>query len=265
MENDPSSAATRWARGFWALVVTQFQGAFSDNAYRFLLIFMFAAASASAPREREFLVLVVGALFSFPFVLFSMAGGYLADRFSKRTVTVGTKIAEIIVTHRSNHFQRLAPAYAFRLGPLQGIRHVELPDVPSPRVIDPVVMAIGDCVKSPALGDQRVLAPCTICSLPDVRAASLLRRDIGQVQQERAWHTGPLRFHHRFSAGEVRHIRIAGAIHDDLRTDRCQALLGSHNHTRNSIAFHQRVHGRQVRKDVRRCCSLPPTQSRIEG
>ncbi len=97
MENGQLITGTRWHRSFWALIITQFQGAFSDNAYKFLLIFMFTAASASAARERELLVFVIGALFSLPFVLFSMAGGYLADRYSKRAVTVGTKIAEIIV------------------------------------------------------------------------------------------------------------------------------------------------------------------------
>jgi acyl-[acyl-carrier-protein]-phospholipid O-acyltransferase / long-chain-fatty-acid--[acyl-carrier-protein] ligase len=41
--------------------------------------------------------LVAGALFSVPFILFSMTGGFLADRFSKRTVTIGTKLFEIAV------------------------------------------------------------------------------------------------------------------------------------------------------------------------
>ncbi len=85
-----------WQRGFWALIVTQFQGAFSDNAYKYLLIFIFAA-SGIAKDERDFLVLVVGTLFSLPFILFSMAGGYLADRYSKRSVTIATKAAEILV------------------------------------------------------------------------------------------------------------------------------------------------------------------------
>jgi len=40
-------------------------------------------------------VLVVGALFAVPFILFSMTGGYLADRFSKRSVTIGTKWMEV--------------------------------------------------------------------------------------------------------------------------------------------------------------------------
>ncbi len=37
----------------------------------------------------------MGALFALPYILFSLAGGYLADRFSKRSVTIGTKIFEI--------------------------------------------------------------------------------------------------------------------------------------------------------------------------
>jgi len=85
-----------WRRGFWALIVTQFQGAFSDNAYKFLLIFIFAA-SVTGKDERNLLVLVVGLLFSAPFILFSMAGGYLADRYSKRSVTMATKAAEIFI------------------------------------------------------------------------------------------------------------------------------------------------------------------------
>ena len=36
-------------------------------------------------------------LFSLPFLLFSMAGGFLADRFSKRTVTIGVKLLEILI------------------------------------------------------------------------------------------------------------------------------------------------------------------------
>ncbi len=47
--------------------------------------------------SRPLRMAVVGALFALPFILFSMAGGYLADRFSKRSVAIGTKIAEIAI------------------------------------------------------------------------------------------------------------------------------------------------------------------------
>jgi MFS family permease len=87
---------TQWRRGFWAVWATQFQESLSDNAYRFLVI-SFVADMAFAPSTRGYLTLLAGILFAAPFVLFSPAGGYLADRYSKRSVILGTKIAEIPV------------------------------------------------------------------------------------------------------------------------------------------------------------------------
>ena len=52
---------------------------------------------AAGQAERDRLVFVVGALFSAPFILFSMTGGFLADRFSKRSVTIWTKFSEMAV------------------------------------------------------------------------------------------------------------------------------------------------------------------------
>src|SRR5579884_180972 len=74
--------SARYTAGFWSLVVTQFQGAFNDNALKFLVIYVVVGMSLPGA-ERDWLVLVVGAVFALPFILFSMAGGYLADRFSK--------------------------------------------------------------------------------------------------------------------------------------------------------------------------------------
>jgi len=83
-------------RGFWALIITQFQGAFSDNALKNLVIFLIIGMNMP-PEKRDALIPVVGALFALPFILFSMAGGFLADRFSKRSVTIGVKVFEIAV------------------------------------------------------------------------------------------------------------------------------------------------------------------------
>ena len=83
-----------WRLGFWSLIVTQFQGAFNDNALKFLVIYLIVERNFPAA-SRDRLVLLVGALFALPYILFSLAGGYLADRFSKRSVTIGTKIFEI--------------------------------------------------------------------------------------------------------------------------------------------------------------------------
>src|SRR6266850_8283180 len=90
--NEPSPGL----RGFWSLIVTQFQGAFSDNVLKNLVVFMILGGSLSLAEEHR-IGEQVGALFSLPFILFSMAGGYLADRLSKRTVMMGVKVFEIFV------------------------------------------------------------------------------------------------------------------------------------------------------------------------
>ena len=43
------------------------------------------------------LIPVIGAVFSVPFIVFSLAGGYLSDRYSKKIVAVGTKVAEVLI------------------------------------------------------------------------------------------------------------------------------------------------------------------------
>ena len=92
MPNAPRS----WRLGFWSLIATQFQGAFNDNALKFLIIYLIIGTNLSSDQE-ETKVLLVGVLFALPFILFSMTGGFLADRFSKRRVTIWTKIFEICV------------------------------------------------------------------------------------------------------------------------------------------------------------------------
>jgi len=91
----PSAKAgvRNWQLGFWSLIATQFQTAFNDNALKFLVIYILVAMAIS-PRTQNLLVFIVGAMFAVPFILFSMAGGFLADRFSKRSATIGTKTLE---------------------------------------------------------------------------------------------------------------------------------------------------------------------------
>jgi len=89
-----NSAASRG--GFWSLIATQFQGAFSDNALKNLVILLILDAGLSAASKNR-LVPAVLLLFSLPFILFSMAGGFLADRFSKRSATIGTKLLEVCI------------------------------------------------------------------------------------------------------------------------------------------------------------------------
>jgi acyl-[acyl-carrier-protein]-phospholipid O-acyltransferase/long-chain-fatty-acid--[acyl-carrier-protein] ligase len=91
-----TSIGRPWQRGFWALIATQFQGAFNENGLKSLVIFLVVGMGFSQA-ERDRLVLVVITLFSAPFILFSMTGGYLADRYSKRSVTIWTKLFEMAV------------------------------------------------------------------------------------------------------------------------------------------------------------------------
>src|SRR5205809_6683732 len=85
-----TESTTGWKRGFWSVWATQFQESFSDNAYRWIVI-SFVAHSVLEGSKRDLLNTVAGILFAAPFVLFSPTGGYLADRFTKRSATLGAK------------------------------------------------------------------------------------------------------------------------------------------------------------------------------
>jgi len=90
----PQEDTPRWERSFWALIAAQFQAAFNDNALRNLVIFLLIGAEASE-HSRYRTGELAGVLFSLPFILFSMAGGFLADRYSKRGVAVATRTAAV--------------------------------------------------------------------------------------------------------------------------------------------------------------------------
>lgn len=95
--------------GFWALIVTQFQGAFNDNLYQYVIIFYLLSlfrpvletdatylylgrfeASVFVPAFATF-------LFSLPFIIFPGLFGALSDRFSKQRLAIATKWIEICV------------------------------------------------------------------------------------------------------------------------------------------------------------------------
>ncbi|MGB2589143.1 MAG: acyl-[ACP]--phospholipid O-acyltransferase [Candidatus Acidiferrum sp.] len=99
--------ARKWRFGFWSLIATQFQGAFNDNGLKFFVIFLILGTNPTES-QKDLLVFYVGNLFAVPFLLFSMAGGYLADHFSKRSVAIGTKFFEM--------FAMLFALYAFAHG-----------------------------------------------------------------------------------------------------------------------------------------------------
>ena len=91
------------AKGFWALIVTMFQGAFNDNAYRWVLFYYLAQRFADpelgrATEQVASRLLAFGLLFfAVPFLVFPGLAGALADRYSKRTITIATKWWEVAV------------------------------------------------------------------------------------------------------------------------------------------------------------------------
>jgi len=102
---------------FLGFLATQFFGAFNDNLFKQLLLLLaiptavvavgaeaaegvavaegFAGAAAQpAGPDLQGIATVV---FGIPFVIFGGLAGYLADRLSKRTIIVSSKVAEIVV------------------------------------------------------------------------------------------------------------------------------------------------------------------------
>ena len=102
MNHDEPPHASRFThhhsrRGFWALIITQFQGAFSDNVLKNLVVFVALFGTGMTLAEKNSYGEWIGALFALPFILFSMAGGFLADRFTKRSVMLGVKVFELLI------------------------------------------------------------------------------------------------------------------------------------------------------------------------
>ena len=97
--NDSAHAKTFHAplfrdRSFWGMTATQFLGAFNDNVFKQLMLLLAIPVGAAAAQKADEQGLAT-MIFSLPFVLFSGFAGYLSDRYSKRTIIVLCKVAEI--------------------------------------------------------------------------------------------------------------------------------------------------------------------------
>ena len=77
-------------------MATQFLGAFNDNAFK-IVISLFALSVLSGPAVHARFMSLISALFIIPFIVFSPYAGQIADRYSKRNIIVGMKIAEIMI------------------------------------------------------------------------------------------------------------------------------------------------------------------------
>lgn len=86
--------STLASRGFIGLLVTQFFGAFNDNMFRWLAV----PLAKQVMVGQEAMSLSIGlACFTVPYLILASPAGFLADRFSKRTVIVGCKVAEVLI------------------------------------------------------------------------------------------------------------------------------------------------------------------------
>lgn len=80
-------------RSFYLLNATQFLGALNDNIFKLLVIYLLI--HVKGPAAANAILSIAGAIFVIPFLLFSSSAGVLADRISKRTIIVFTKIFEV--------------------------------------------------------------------------------------------------------------------------------------------------------------------------
>ncbi len=82
-------------RSFYFLNATQFLGALNDNIFKLLVIYLLI--NVKGPGSANSILSIAGAVFVIPFLLFSSSAGVLADRMSKRTIVVFTKILELAI------------------------------------------------------------------------------------------------------------------------------------------------------------------------
>ncbi len=103
-------------RSFWSLNATMFQGALSDNMFKFMLVMLVIAmagdharvameaagagmeglAAAQTARAGAY-QMWVNLAFTLPYILMATVAGWLADRFAKSRVTLWTKVLEVAI------------------------------------------------------------------------------------------------------------------------------------------------------------------------
>lgn len=80
--------------GFWFLNITQFLGVLNDNLFKLLLVFMLIALQGA--QQSQIILSLAGILFVVPFLLLSIPAGNLADRISKKKITLFIKAIELV-------------------------------------------------------------------------------------------------------------------------------------------------------------------------
>jgi acyl-[acyl-carrier-protein]-phospholipid O-acyltransferase / long-chain-fatty-acid--[acyl-carrier-protein] ligase len=101
-----------------ALLCSQFFGAFNDNAWK-IMVFTLATRPLLGQSSSEFelssqtIATLSMLIFLVPMMFFSIPAGLLADRFSKRTVMIGTKILEVVIMGSAAFVLYISPLQLF--------------------------------------------------------------------------------------------------------------------------------------------------------
>src|SRR4051794_10338597 len=92
-DGDPQQQDSLRSTTFIGLLLTQFLGATNDNILRWLVIGV--GKELVTPSQISTVLAVGSGCLVLPYLLLAAPAGYLADRFSKRSVIVWCKLAEI--------------------------------------------------------------------------------------------------------------------------------------------------------------------------
>jgi len=84
-------------KSFWGMTITQFLGAFNDNLYKQLVLLLSIAAGGAAAAQATDEQWLPMLIFAAPFLAFTGYAGYLSDKFSKRSIVIICKLAEIVI------------------------------------------------------------------------------------------------------------------------------------------------------------------------
>lgn len=79
------------------LFLTQFFGAFNDNAFKLAMLTMISYHLSHSQAQSELYQAMAGALFILPFFLFSATAGQLADKYDKALMTRLVKVLEVLL------------------------------------------------------------------------------------------------------------------------------------------------------------------------
>lgn len=82
---------------FLPLFLTQFFGAFNDNAFKLSMLTLISYHLSSSQAQSEYYQALAGALFILPFFLFSATAGQLADKYDKAIMARIVKLFELLL------------------------------------------------------------------------------------------------------------------------------------------------------------------------